>query len=286
MSDINRSNRKKFSENENIFNLWPKIVEYIGLSEYESKIYLSLIELGTSGARKLSINSDVPRTKVYGTVKNLLNYDLAYEIPGNPKKYVAKTPKESFQRVLNLEMERTEDFRQVIEKLDYICKETKGHDIKEVWYLGPEENINKKLIEVIRQTKKNINIVTTGDGLEILFNSSHKLLDEMQEKGIEIMIYTPLDPKKSVLARELSYIFQVKKIDLNIPILYINSDNTRILLTQMNQNGKETIFKNALYTEENELIETFNLLLNYKNNINKSKNRDLVKSSKMSINKK
>ena len=35
---------------------WPKIVEYTGLSEYEAKVYLSLIGLGSSRARKLSIN--------------------------------------------------------------------------------------------------------------------------------------------------------------------------------------------------------------------------------------
>jgi hypothetical protein len=49
-----------------LLQIWPKIVEYIGLSEYESKVYLSLVNMGVSGARKLSLNCDVPRTKVYG----------------------------------------------------------------------------------------------------------------------------------------------------------------------------------------------------------------------------
>lgn len=49
-----------------ILHIWPKIVEYVGLSEYESKVYLSLVKLGIAGARKLSLNCDVPRTKGYG----------------------------------------------------------------------------------------------------------------------------------------------------------------------------------------------------------------------------
>ena len=45
---------------------WPKIVEYAGLSEYDAKVYLSLIGLGSSRARKLSIDCKVSQTKVYG----------------------------------------------------------------------------------------------------------------------------------------------------------------------------------------------------------------------------
>jgi len=59
-----------------ILSIWPKIVEYTGLSEYEAKVYLSLVGLGNSGARKLSLFCDVPRTKVYGTLKRLIDYGL------------------------------------------------------------------------------------------------------------------------------------------------------------------------------------------------------------------
>ena len=53
-----------------ILTIWPKIVEYAGLSEYEAKVYLSLLGLGNAGARKLSLHCHVPRTKVYGTFKS------------------------------------------------------------------------------------------------------------------------------------------------------------------------------------------------------------------------
>jgi len=58
-------NRKRKNNNDvaDIVSIWPKIVEYIGLSEYESKVYLSLLNLGNAGARRLSLNCDVPRTR-------------------------------------------------------------------------------------------------------------------------------------------------------------------------------------------------------------------------------
>jgi hypothetical protein len=86
----NKRHYRPLHKKPDILSLWPKIVEYIGLSEYESKVYLSLINLGTAGARKLSINCDVPRTKVYGTLKKLIDYGLVVEIPGTPKKIQPK----------------------------------------------------------------------------------------------------------------------------------------------------------------------------------------------------
>lgn len=78
-----RSSLKAKSDSSlgDIRSIWPKIVEYTGLSEYESKVYLSLLSLGNAGARKLSLHCDVPRTKVYGTLKKLIDYGLVVEIP-------------------------------------------------------------------------------------------------------------------------------------------------------------------------------------------------------------
>jgi len=63
-----RSLNNKSEDNDivDLLLIWPKMVEYAGLSEYESKVYLSLLGLGCSGARKLSITCNVPRTKVHG----------------------------------------------------------------------------------------------------------------------------------------------------------------------------------------------------------------------------
>ncbi|RLI44360.1 hypothetical protein DRO64_04115 [Candidatus Bathyarchaeota archaeon] len=45
--------------------LWRRLSEYLGLSEYEAILYVPLIEIGQATARKLSVFSGVPRTKVY-----------------------------------------------------------------------------------------------------------------------------------------------------------------------------------------------------------------------------
>lgn len=263
----NRNKRSRFKDKKkysDLVSIWPKIVEYIGLSEYESKVYLSLINLGTAGARKLSLNCDVPRTKVYGTLKKLIDYGLVVEIPGTPKQFAPSNPGESFNTILNITKEKATDFDSIIKHLENVHekhKEDAGPQKKLVWFLDQDHDIKGKCNEIIRQSEVSLTIVTTEDGLEILFNAAHRLLDEMLENGVEIKLYSPLDPRVNPLARELSYIYQVKKVAVNTPILFINSDNKRFILAKLAPRGSEKPFESAMFTEDIELLDLICLLL-------------------------
>ncbi|MFH0849515.1 MAG: helix-turn-helix domain-containing protein [Candidatus Bathyarchaeota archaeon] len=251
-------------DDKDLLQIWPRIVEYIGLSEYESKVYLSLINLGTVSVRKLSINCNVPRTKVYGTLKKLIDYDLVVEIPGHPKQFSPANPGESFNTILNITKEKATDFDSIIKKLNEVHekrKEKLGPEKKLIWFLDKEHNIKGKCNEIIRQSEEELNILTTEDGLEILFNAAHRLLDEMLESGVKIKLYSPLDPKVNPLARELSYIYQVKQVEVETPILFINSDNKRFILAKLAPRGAEKPIESAMFTEDTDLLDLVHLLL-------------------------
>lgn len=247
-----------------LLQIWPKIVEYIGLSEYESKVYLGLIQLGTAGARKLSLNCDVPRTKVYGTLKKLIDYGLVIEIPGTPKKFAPSNPTECFSTILNITKEKATDFDNIVNTLDTIHKkhlERKLPTKKLIWFIDKENDIKGKCTEILRKSVETLSIITTEDGLEILFNAAHRLLDDIQENGAEIKLYSPLDPKVNPLARELSYIYQVKKVEVHTPILFINSDDERFILAKLAPRGAEQPFESAIFAEDKDLLEFICLLL-------------------------
>jgi hypothetical protein len=96
---ISKKNRNRGQPFQDLISMWPKIVEYIGLSEYESKVYLSLISLGTAGARKLSLNCDVPRTKVYGTLKKTHRLRSCQRNPWSSQAVLTGKPRGMFQYV-------------------------------------------------------------------------------------------------------------------------------------------------------------------------------------------
>lgn len=247
-----------------IRSIWPKIVEYTGLSEYESKVYLSLLSLGNSGARKLSLHCDVPRTKVYGTLKKLIDYGLVVEIPGSPKQFAPSHPNEAFDTVLNLTKKKALDFDTVVQtlvKTHEKNKEETGPQKKLVWYLDADDDIKGKCSEIIRQSQNELIILTNEDGLGILFNSAHRLLDEVQEEGVDVRLYSPLDPKHNALARELAYIYQVKMVEVETPLLFINSDHRRFLLAKISSQSQENPFESAIFSDDQTLLNLVSLLL-------------------------
>jgi sugar-specific transcriptional regulator TrmB len=63
-----------------------KMQEY-GLTEYEARTYLALLDLGTATARDVANLSRVPRTKIYSVLDELHQKQLAQVIPERPKRY-------------------------------------------------------------------------------------------------------------------------------------------------------------------------------------------------------
>lgn len=247
-----------------VLSNWPKIVDYTGLSEYEAKVYLCLIGLGNSGARKLSLFCDVPRTKVYGTLKKLIDYGLVVEIPGAPKRFVPASPEDAFNAILNIVKSKVNDFTSVVQTLvethESVRNET-GPQEKIVWYLNDHSDILVKCKQMISQSKEEIIILTSADGLSQLFNFAHRLLDDLQEKGVEVKLYSPLDPKSNPLARELSYLFEVEKVEVVTPVLFIDSDHRRFLLAKTAKQGHEKRLDSALFSDDPALLSLISLLL-------------------------
>ncbi|MEM2110363.1 MAG: helix-turn-helix domain-containing protein [Candidatus Bathyarchaeia archaeon] len=83
-------------------SLWQKLREYVNLSEYEAKVFSSLIKEGSATARRLSMLCNVPRTKIYKTLKKLIEQGLVTEASTEPVKFVPLPPSDTFKSFLNL----------------------------------------------------------------------------------------------------------------------------------------------------------------------------------------
>jgi sugar-specific transcriptional regulator TrmB len=77
--------------------LWQELHSSFGLSEYEAKVYVSLIDCGASRVGRLSTLCGVPRSKIYKTLQKLVERNLVTEIPEEPKLYAPISPHDAFK---------------------------------------------------------------------------------------------------------------------------------------------------------------------------------------------
>ena len=85
--------------------------------------------------------------------------------------------------------------------------------------------------------------MTNEDGLGLLFNSAHRLLNEIKNREIQVTLHFPLDQKTSSLVRELSYVVQINKVNFTAPVLFINSDDKQFLLAQIASRNGANLFR-------------------------------------------
>jgi len=112
----------------------------LGLTEYEARIYLALIRMGPKKASEVSYFGQVPRTKTYGSIRELERKGLLRIIPGKPELYAATSPTELLLPVvtkLNREVKESEGIVQSLSVLFESSKYTKQYaipeDVKEFW---------------------------------------------------------------------------------------------------------------------------------------------------------
>jgi HTH-type transcriptional regulator, sugar sensing transcriptional regulator len=73
----------------------------IGLTEYEVKVYIELINNDKLGATNISKNSGVSRGRIYEVLDNLINKGFCKIIPGATKSYKAVAPEVAIDNVIN-----------------------------------------------------------------------------------------------------------------------------------------------------------------------------------------
>ena len=73
----------------------------LGLSEYESRAYRSLLDTGATTAKELSRTSDVPMGRMYDVLNSLETKNLVRsQTASRPKQYVAVEPETALDRLL------------------------------------------------------------------------------------------------------------------------------------------------------------------------------------------
>ncbi|MGI0079183.1 MAG: TrmB family transcriptional regulator, partial [Nitrososphaerales archaeon] len=92
----------------------------LGLSQYESKCFLASLQTGPSTINQIGIVAGVPRTKVYGAVRKLVERGLLEQSEDNAKIFFARSPKDVLIPLLEKEQKRIKQGLEALAELEVI----------------------------------------------------------------------------------------------------------------------------------------------------------------------
>jgi sugar-specific transcriptional regulator TrmB len=139
----------------------------LGLSEYESRAYRSLLKTGPTTAKELSRASDVPMGRIYDVLNSLETHDLVRsQTASRPKKYVAVEPDTALERLLENKKreleEKAEQYEGIVDELSDELEATEPLG-EPFWTaaLGPTEAADL-LVERIAAADERIDMVASA----------------------------------------------------------------------------------------------------------------------------
>lgn len=209
---------------------------YLGLSEYEVRVYAFLVKEGPSTARRISLKCGIPRTKVYCVLKRLMEQEMIAEIPLKPKLFAALPPSEVLQPLIDLQEKIRNRLSEIFLDLQRRYEGSTRSKIicEEVWILSGEEAF-KKVLELLYGAEKNIEIFTSWKFFLHIYGFLRKSLDKLLERGVDVCLYFPLNSGfNERFCRNMGLRYRIVRslpatliisIDGNSIIFYTTADN-------------------------------------------------------------
>jgi sugar-specific transcriptional regulator TrmB len=182
---------KGHSDIPNYLDLVANLEEF-GLSKYESMAYITLVSRGTLGASEIAYYSNLPRTKIYTTLKKLERKKLSTLSSQKPMIAAATPPNEAFGDIIALQQRRLASMNSILEKLEKLRQEGKK-SYEEKKYLIIEPNmVVRKIEELISSSKSSIDLVLDSWGQNVVFQCKSSIA-VASKKGVNIKMLLSIE---------------------------------------------------------------------------------------------
>ena len=138
-------------------------LQKLGLKKYEAEVFVGLSQLGVGTAKEISELTDVPRTRVYDSVRVLESEGLVEVQHTNPKKFrsvsldeATKTLRDMYDR----QIQRVEDSLSDLEKV-----KPNRESVQEVWSLSGSGLVETRANTLIDEAESEVVLVIGNESL-------------------------------------------------------------------------------------------------------------------------
>ena len=185
-----------------------KALEAIGLTEYEAKAYISLIQVGTSNAGNLSKLTEIPHSKIYEVLIRLEKKKLIEVQKGRPLFFKAIKPssaiegvetelkdslrRELFQRKNDLEsfyekkMGQISQAHNMLGELDNFYEKNTAIEPSEefIWTIQGKDNLNGQAKEIIQSASGEVQLMMPLDD----FSELSSIIKSVSSRGVKVQL--------------------------------------------------------------------------------------------------
>jgi sugar-specific transcriptional regulator TrmB len=156
----------------------PGSLEEFGLSKYEARAYLTMIGKGSLAVSEIAYYANLPRTKVYQTVKKLEKKRLAVISKQKPLICSAIPPEEAFSEIVSSHDRRVKNMRKIVDSLQKINDESqrpKGSEERRYFILDANLAL-EKLSSLIARSRSSVTATLDPWGLRLVIQCKPSLV--------------------------------------------------------------------------------------------------------------
>lgn len=175
-----------------------RILQDLGLTDYEIKAYVSLLSNPGVQASEVSKGSDVPVSKIYEVLSNLEKKGWVESQNSRPIKYFPKSPSTALQALrLRMEADLKSNEDHLLSELMPLYEQKETQERPDIWIIRGDYNIIAKISESIDRCKKEL-LVVVPSALNSVVELIIPALSKVKSAGVNVMILMSGDvPEKT-----------------------------------------------------------------------------------------
>ena len=225
VDSVKDRNTKKMSVSEKT----KRALKEFGLTEYEVKVYVSLVESGTQAASELSRTASIPYSKIYEILGNLERKGWVETEQGRPSKYYPKAPSTALESSkARLETTLRSSQSDAMEELQPLYEKKGVREKPDIWIVRGQNNILDKIRETLGRTRREL-FVAMPVAPDPIVSIALPILALMKDKGVKVSVMVPQTTSRETL-RKLKTLVQVRTREQMFGGGIISDDDQIIIL--------------------------------------------------------
>ncbi len=176
-----------------------KALRDFGLTEYEVKTYVALVESGPLAASELSTAAGVPYSKIYEILGNLERKGWVETEQGRPTKYYPKAPTmalESSRERIESALRNSQG--EAVSELQPLYEKKGVQEKPDIWIVRGQNNILDKIRESVERTRRELLVAMPVVPAQVL-SLATPLLSMTKDRGVRVSIMLPASTGRETL---------------------------------------------------------------------------------------